>query len=163
MGKVFRRVAIAAGVSFVALVALYAVAWQHSESALAQTFVVRDPPLAFAGDAAEAARGAHLYGVLGCVECHGEGGRGKVFIDAGPVAVVVAPNLTPAAVRERYDADALGVAIRHGLDPRGRPLRIMPSTDFMNLSDEDTAALVAYLQALPASDNRPGSTEIRVG
>lgn len=37
----------------------------------------------------------------------------------------------------------------------------MPSTDFMNLSDEDTAALVAYLQSLPASDNRPGTTEIR--
>ena len=60
MGKGFKRVAIAAGASFVAVAALYAVAWQQSESALAQTYAVNDPPLVFAGDDAEAARGAHL-------------------------------------------------------------------------------------------------------
>ena len=155
------RAAWVAASLFVAVGGLFAVAWFKTEADLARVYAVADPPLPVSDAPAALARGEHLYTVTGCVECHGDAGVGKVFIDAGPVAVVVAPNLTPAAVRERYDADALGVAIRHGLDPRGRPLRIMPSTDFMNLSDEDTAALVAYLQSLPASDNRPGTTEIR--
>lgn len=37
----------------------------------------------------------------------------------------------------------------------------MPVGDFRLLSDADTAALVAYLQSLPGSDNDPGETEIR--
>ncbi|KFL36318.1 hypothetical protein N788_05345 [Arenimonas donghaensis DSM 18148 = HO3-R19] len=149
-------------VSLLVLVAgVFAVAWAKTEADLARTYAVDDPPLRLRGDAAERARGEHLYTVAGCVECHGQGGRGMVFIDGGPVAYVVAPNLTPAALAGRYDADAIAAAIRHGVGPDGRALRVMPSTDFMNLSDEDTAALVAYLQALPPLQNNPGTTEIR--
>ncbi|GAB2667853.1 c-type cytochrome [Arenimonas aestuarii] len=155
------RAAWVAASMFVVVGAVFAIAWFKTEADLARVYAVSDPPLPMTDSPEALARGEHLYTVAGCVECHGEAGRGKAFIDAGPVAFVVAPNLTPAAVRERYDADALGAAIRHGVDPQGRPLRIMPSTDFMNLSDEDTAALVAYLQALPSSDHQPGTTEIR--
>lgn len=156
-------VRVACVVATVGVVAggVFAAAWVKTEADLGHVYVVKDPPLALRGDAAELARGKHLYTVTGCVECHGDGGRGKVFIDAGPVAFVVAPNLTPTALSGRYDADAIGVAIRHGVGPDGRPLRVMPSTDFMNLSDEDTAALAAYLQSLPASDHHPGTTELR--
>ena len=155
------RSAWLAGLFLAAVAALFVVAWFKAEADLARFYEVQDAPLRLAGTAAERERGAHLYRVTGCVECHGDGGTGKLFIDAGPVASVVAPNLTPAVLGPRYDADAIGVAIRHGLDPQGRPLRIMPSGDFMNLSDADTAALVAYLQSLPDSDNDPGDTEIR--
>mgnify|MGYP005749528599 CR=1 FL=1 len=162
MRKWFTRAAWLAACLVLAVAGFFAFAWFKSESDMARVYAVQDPPLRLKGDEAELARGAHLYRVGGCVECHGEGGAGKVFIDAGPVARVVAPNLTPAVLAPRYDADAIGVAIRHGLDPSGRPLRIMPSGDFMNLSDADTAALVAYLQSLPDSDNDPGATEIRL-
>lgn len=161
MRKWFVRSAWLAGSFLAAVAVLFVFAWFKTEAALARVYAVDDPPLVLRGDDAERARGAHLYTVTGCVECHGEAGRGKVFIDAGPVAFVVAPNLTPAVLAGRYDADALGAAIRHGVGPDGRPLRVMPSTDFMNLSDADTAALVAYLQSLPDSDNDPGATEIR--
>lgn len=160
MGKWSKGAAIAAGVSVLAVAALYAVAWQQSESALAQTIVVNDPPLVFAGDEAEAARGAHLYGVLGCVECHGATGEGKPVFDAGPVGRVVGSNLTPAALGGRYSADELAAAIRHGVGAGGRPLRFMPADDFKLLSDADTAAVVRHLQALPPSDNAPGATEL---
>lgn len=161
MRKLFRYAAWLALALVAAAGGLFAVAWFKTESDLSRVHVVADPPLVLRGDAAERERGAHLYTVTGCVECHGDGGRGKVFINAGPVAFVVAPNLTPAALGGRYDADRLAAAIRHGVGPDGRPLRVMPSTDFMNLSDADTAALVAYLQSLPDSDNQPGTTEIR--
>jgi cytochrome c553 len=161
MGKWIRRLGAVIGVLVLALATLYGVARWKTASALAQVYTVQDPPLAFAGDDAERARGAHLYTVLGCVECHGDGGAGKVVFDAGPVATVVGPNLTPAALADRYDADALAAAIRHGLRPDGRPLRFMPVGDFKDLSDADTAALVRHLQALPPSDHAPG--EFRVG
>jgi len=152
---------MAAAAIVLALVGLFAVAWYKSEAAMAATYDIADPPLVLAHDDAERVRGAHLYQVLGCVECHGAGATGKVFIDAGPVARVIAPNLTPAALGGRYDADALAAAIRHGVGPDGRGLRVMPSGDFMNLSDEDTAALVSYLQQLPDSSESAGTTEIR--
>lgn len=161
MRKLLRYAAWLAVALLVAVGGLFAAAWFKTEADLGRVYAVADPPLVLRGDADELARGAHLYTVTGCVECHGEGGRGKVFIDAGPVAFVVAPNLTPAALAGRYDADQLAAAIRHGVGPDGRPLRVMPATDFMNLSDADTAALVAYLQSLPDSDNAPGTTEIR--
>lgn len=157
----FLRLAWLAGFFLAAVAVLFTAAWFKAEADMARVYEVNDAPLRLAGDEAERERGAHLYRVGGCVECHGEGGRGKVFIDAGPVARVVAPNLTPAVLGARYDTDAIGVAIRHGLDPNGRPLRVMPAGDFNHLSDADTAALVAYLQSLPDSDNNPGATEIR--
>ena len=47
---------------------LYLVALRHTAAALGTVYTVQDPPVAFAGDDAERARGAHLYAVLGCVE-----------------------------------------------------------------------------------------------
>ena len=161
MRKWFRRAAMLVAVVFVAAGLLYGVAWFHAERALDQRYVVADAPLVFAGDDAERARGAHLYTVLGCVDCHGAGAIGKEVFDAGPVARVVAPNLTPAAIADRYDADTLAAAIRHGVGADGRPLRAMPSADYTALSDADTAALVSHLQALPPSDNDPGETVLR--
>lgn len=160
MGKWIKRSGLLV-VALLATVALvYGVARWKLSAALAEQYDVQDPPLAFVGDDAELARGAHLYTVLGCVECHGEGARGKMVFDAGPVAKVVAPNLTPPVLAGRYDADALAAAIRHGIGPDGRPLRFMPVGDFKDLSDADTAALVRHLQALPSSDHAPGEFEI---
>ncbi|HEX4854139.1 c-type cytochrome [Arenimonas sp.] len=160
MGKWLKRLAWLAGVFVVAIGALGAVAWWHSERALATVHPVKDPSLVFAGDAAEAERGAHLYAVLGCVDCHGADARGKFVFDAMPVARIVGSNLTPSAIAGRYDANQLAAAIRHGVGPDGRPLRFMPSGDFKDLSDADTAALVRHLQSLPPSDHAPGETVI---
>jgi cytochrome c553 len=158
MRKWLKRVAIAASALVGAVLLVYAAAWQHAERAQARTYPVEDPPLVFAGDDAEAAHGAHLYAVLGCVDCHGPAAEGRLVIEGGPMGRVVGPNLTPAAVGSRYDADTLAAAIRHGVGPGGRPLRFMPSGEFSNLSDADTAAIVRHLQSLPPSDTQPGET-----
>ena len=160
MGKWLKRSAWLAGLVVAATCALGAAAWWNSERAMARVYAVQDPSLVFAADDAEAARGAHLYGVLGCVECHGADARGKFVFDAMPVARIVGSNLTPAVIAGRYDANQLAAAIRHGVGPDGRPLRFMPSADFKDLSDADTAALVRHLQSLPPSDHAPGETAI---
>ena len=98
MGKWIRRLGAARGALAVAAAALFGYAWYAADAALARIYTVADAPLVFAGDDAEAARGAHLFTVLGCVECHGTAGTGRQVFDAGPVGRMVAPNLTPAAI-----------------------------------------------------------------
>ncbi len=159
MRKLFKGLLAIVAVLVLAIGGVFAAAWFKTEQMLARHYEITDPPLAIARDAASVARGAHLYNsVLGCVECHGAGAVGKLAIDAGPVGQVFAPNLTPAALGGRFDADGIAAAVRHGVRPDGTPLRFMPSGDYAHLSDADTAALVAYLQSLPPSTNAPGDT-----
>jgi mono/diheme cytochrome c family protein len=136
-------------------------AYVRTESDLARTYVIADPPLSVATDAAALERGAHLFQQLGCSECHGPHGEGHEVFDAPP-GRLVAPNITPTGLGSRYDADRLAAAIRHGVRADGHPLRFMPAGDFHDLSDADTAALVAYVQALPPSANDPGATDLRL-
>ncbi len=130
---------------------------------LKQTYAVETAALDLPSDSASLARGAHLARTNGCPDCHGERLAGQVFVDAPPFRIV-ASNLTPGAggVGAHYTAEDWDRSIRHGVKPDGRPVFIMPSAAFHRLSDEDAAALIAYLQRLPAVDNELPATEIRV-
>ena len=57
-------------------------------------------------------------------------------------------------------AEQIAAAIRHGVKADGHPMVFMPVGDYHELSDGDTAALVAYVQSLPTSANDPGPTRI---
>lgn len=140
---------------------LFAVAWAHSERALARKYVVADPPLVVPADPGTVARGRHLYVSRGCTGCHGDAGEGKVLFDAGPVARIVPPNLTVALRDPAWTDDAFAAAIRHGVRPDGTPLVFMPAGDYKDLDDADTAAIIAWLRTLPPSGNAPGRTEVR--
>jgi mono/diheme cytochrome c family protein len=142
-------------------VGLFATAWVISERDLARVYAVNDPPLTLSRDPETLAHGAHLYLTRGCADCHGERGEGMEVLDAPGVMRLVGPNITPPALAGRYDADAIAAAIRHGVKPDGRPLFFMPSWDWQHLSDEDTVALVAHIQSLPASDHDPGPFQVR--
>ena len=160
MKRVLKWLASLVGIVLLAIVGLFTFAWFKTERELARKYVVADPPLVVPTDAAALARGAHLFTVMGCGECHGAGGVGNLLGDV-PVARIAAPNLTPPALAGRYDADAIAAAIRHGVRPDGTPLRFMPAGDFHQLSDDDTAALVAHVQALPPSNNDPGPFKVK--
>jgi mono/diheme cytochrome c family protein len=75
---------------------------------------------------------------------------------------VFAPNLTPD--RETgigaISDDALARAIREGVSHDGRALFMMPWQNYRDLSDEDTAAVVAYLRSLPPVKKARGTTAI---
>jgi mono/diheme cytochrome c family protein len=139
----------------------FGLAWLKTERAMAKTYTVSDPPLTLPSDAAALAHGRHLFVTRGCDECHGSDGAGRLVFDAGPVIKLVAPNITSGGVTKGLTADQIAASIRHGVKPDGRPMVFMPTPDFNELSDADTAALIAYLQTLPASANRPGALEIR--
>ena len=162
MRRVLKWVGGLLGLVLLAGAGLFGAAWWNSEAALARRYTINDPRLERPTDAAALAHGRHLFESRGCNDCHAAGGIGALVMDAGPVARIVAPNITPAQLAARgYDADTVGAAIRHGVRADGTPLVFMPSHDYAGLSDADTAALVAYLATLPESDHQPGALELR--
>jgi mono/diheme cytochrome c family protein len=100
-------------------------------------------------------RGKHLVEAVGsCMECHGEDLGGKVVMDAGPIGVVVAANLTRGrggVATSFQDADWV-YAIRHGLRQDRTSLILMPSEAYARLTDNDLGAIVAYLKQVPPVD-----------
>lgn len=119
-------------------------------------------PVAYAQDAAAAERGRYLYQSRGCVACHGADGAGRVFVDHPNGLRLQGANVTRGtggAVAAYTERDWVR-AIRHGVNPAGQPLFVMPSEDFNRLTDADLADLVAYVRALPPVDARGG--EIRM-
>ena len=161
MRKFLKWAATLLGVVLAAAVLVFAYAWVQTERGLARSYAVNDPPLSIARDAATLAHGAHLFKTRGCADCHGEDGNGRLVFEAGPVMKIVAPNLSPGGIVKGWTGDQLAIAIRHGVKPDGHPMVFMPTPEYSGLSDTDVAALVAYLQSLPASGNDPGLSEIR--
>jgi len=95
----------------------------------------------------------------GCAGCHSSSGSLPLdgskdnFLEGTPMGVLYAPNLTPAGVLKDWTDAEIIRAIREGVDKDGRPLVIMPSPTFHNLSDADVQAIVAYLRSQPAVDH----------
>jgi cytochrome c553 len=89
-------------------------------------------------------RGARLATRLGCHDCHGADLTGRLFHDEPPIARITGANLT-LAVAQQSDAE-LARAIRTGVAADGRGLFVMPSAAFSQLTDAETADLLAYLR-----------------
>lgn len=100
-------------------------------------------------------RGKHIFtAVSSCVVCHRLDGGGGPFINAPAMAVLNAPNLTrgPGGIGATYSDADYDRAIRRGLRPDGTRLLIMPSWDYIAMSDDDAASVIAYLRSLPPVD-----------
>ncbi len=158
MLRVGGRIALA---GLLLLGGLFALGWWKTERDLRVVYAIEDAPLPVLSADQIARDGKHLYLTRGCADCHGERGEGLLVFDAGPVIRVSAPNLTPAGLADRYDADALGRAVRHAVRHDGTPLVFMPSGDFAELSDHDTALLAGYMLTLPPIAALPEPIEIR--
>lgn len=119
-------------------------------------------PLTVTGDSAQLAWGAHIAATHGCPACHGATLGGDVLVEAPPFRAV-ASNLTSGrgGVGARLDVAGWERAIRHGVGVDGRALLIMPSEIYTNLSDEDAAALIAYLRSVPPVDHDLPATKIK--
>jgi cytochrome c553 len=133
-----------------------------SERRLTQRLDVPAATLLIPTDVAALQRGQHLASaVAGCTDCHGPNLAGRVVFDDPALGRIVAPNLTRGRGglgNTHNDADYV-TAIRHGLDPRGRRLLLTPDSQAM-LSDDDVAAIVAYVRSLPAIDSSLPPTTI---
>lgn len=109
------------------------------------------PPRTGAGAIAE---GEHVATIRGCTACHGTDGGGAKVMDDPAMGRVYAPNLTSGAgglAPLLTDADWVR-AVRHGVAHDGHPLLIMPSRDYVALSDADLGAILAFFHSLPPVD-----------
>ena len=155
-----------AGIGLLVLVAALAVAATllvaHGHRKAERRVDIRVDPLPERSDAAAIERGAYLFRSRGCTDCHGKNGGGRTFVDDGKGLHLHAPNITPArgSVVASYRMDDWDRAIRHGVAPGGRPLLIMPSEDYNRLTNDDFAALVAYLRQMPPAEG--GGAELRL-
>jgi len=126
----------------------------------ARTSGAADPPAK--NDMVE--RGRYLVTVSGCNDCHtpgylyGQPDMNRMLSGSeigwpGPWGLAFAANLTPdeeTGLGKWSDEEVLA-AIQNGQRPDGRMLApIMPYMNFMNLTDEDAKAIVAYLRSIPA-------------
>jgi len=161
MKKLFKFLAYTVILLLLVAAGFYGFAYNKTEQGLALRYDVQDAPLQLPQDAASLAYGARLFVSKGCADCHGAAAEGKVVFDAGPVMKVVGPNLTTGGIGKDLTVDDMARAIRHAVGKGGRPLVFMPSPDYQNLSDADTAAIIAHIKSLPASANKPAALEIR--
>lgn len=155
------------GIALAGLVGLLAVAvlglTLSANARLNRTYRIEPGPVVVPSSTAAITEGARLASFY-CSDCHGADMAGADFFAQAALAVVDAPNLTPGqgGVGATYsDADWVR-AIRHGVDPQGRALFVMPSNDFYHLSDEDLGEIVAYLKSLPPVDRASSDFSISV-
>ncbi|MEJ8812050.1 c-type cytochrome [Variovorax ureilyticus] len=146
-----RRIAVAV----VALIALAAVAIfagdQIGRARMQRHVDVAVKGVPFRDDAAAVERGRYLFASRGCVDCHGAKGGGAMFVDDGKGLRIAGPNISPGpgSVVAGYTTADWERTIRHGVNPKGRPLMIMPSEDYNRFTDDDLASLVAYVRQIP--------------
>jgi mono/diheme cytochrome c family protein len=146
----------------VCAVAALAVAHQLGERKLHRRLAIEPAAVALAGDAASVERGRYLYMSRGCGECHGATGAGKDVINDGKGLLIHAPNITTGSggVVAGYRPVDWVRTIRHGVKPSGEPLIVMPSEDYNRLTDDDLAALVAFVRQLAPADGRAAIVQL---
>jgi mono/diheme cytochrome c family protein len=148
--KTLRVIGISLFVLVAAAVAAFSIAVWMGDRKMRRNLEIRVVPVPYTKDRAALKTGKYLFETRGCTECHGDDGRGIAFVDK-PDLYVKGPNITrgPGGVVSDYNEGDWVRAIRHGVNPKGHALFIMPSEDYNRMNDADFAALVAYVRSLP--------------
>src|SRR5829696_2238535 len=122
MKRTLKLIGIAVAVLLVAVVGLALAANLLFERKRERVVQVEVKSISVATDAAALERGKYLFMSRGCGDCHAANGGGRVFINEPDSGFVVrSPNITPAGVVAKYTVVDWVRAIRHGLNPQGRP------------------------------------------
>jgi mono/diheme cytochrome c family protein len=150
MGKWGRRVGLTLLVLLVLAIALVVIGNELAQQKLERNISVPSATIDIKTEPDRIAVGRYLYATRGCAECHGANGAGKEVFSEGDM-LVVAPNITRGAnsATTSYKAVDFDRTLRHGVKPSGAPVMMMPSDNVSRLTDDDAAALIAYVQQLP--------------
>lgn len=157
------------GIFLVAVVALVAIIaftlYTLGGRKLARKVSVTLGPIEIPTDSTSIAEGRRYVKIFLCVDCHGSRLEGRVLVDDPVFGRLVPPHIAPGAgsVTANFTAEDWIRAIRHGVGGDGRPLVVMPSSDYNGaLSATDLANIVAYLQHADPVDNTPPRTQLKL-
>jgi cytochrome c553 len=158
--RLLRWTAITAGILLALLSAGAAGGYAMSQSRLRAAVSPPDHPLVVTEDSASVAHGRYLATVRGCVDCHGDNLGGTVMIEDPAMGRLVARNLTSGRTGGPLTDREWELAVRHALRADGTKLLFMPADEFTGYSDQDVAAIAAYVRTLPAVPDTLGATRI---
>jgi mono/diheme cytochrome c family protein len=156
MKKVFKWIGSVLG-SLAGLVLLAAVGLFFMGNArLNKTYDFPSSDIIIPTDEASLEFGKHRVEVL-CAGCHGlDLGGIEAWFSAPPLGSIDSANLTSGEGgfgREAQSVEDWVRAIRHGIDPEGKPIFMPAVISGANLSDEDLGAIIAYVQSVPPVDH----------
>jgi len=147
MSRMLRWTGYVLGVLLVILLLAAAFVWIASSRKL-NTHVEAKPERLVPMEQASLEQGQHLLLTRACAECHGPDLRGAKFLEIPNVATIYAPNLT--LIAKQATDQQLAQAIRQGVSRDGRPLFVMPSESYQDLTDAETSALIKAIRSTPA-------------
>ncbi|MFQ5583081.1 MAG: c-type cytochrome [Calditrichia bacterium] len=155
MMKFLKWMAIILGVIIILIIVSIAIIYFKSNSKLNKTYNIKVESILTSSDSSSIAHGRHIAVIRGCMDCHGKNLSGKKMMDNPAMGTIYAPNLTSGegGIGGHYTTKDWVRSIRHGVNRNGRPIVMMPSHLYYDLSESDIAALVSYLQQLSAVDN----------
>jgi len=165
MKKVLKWIGIVLG-SLAGLILLAGtVLFAMGNSRLNKTYDFPPSGIVIPTDAASIEYGKYRVETL-CADCHAEdlGGMNGWAV-VGPLATIDSANLTSGegGIAEEFATDEDYVrAIRHGIDPEGKPIYMPAVAAFQYLSDEDLAAIIAYLKTVPPVDRKTNGSQFTV-
>jgi cytochrome c553 len=156
MKKVFKWIGIVLG-SLIGFVLIAGIALSLIGNArLNKTYDFPPSDITLPTDAASLEFGKHRAEVL-CEGCHGTDLSGiENWFNAGPLGTVDSANLTTGEGgfgREATSVEDYVRAIRHGIDPEGKPIFMPAVVSTANLSDQDLAAIIAFVKSVPPVDH----------
>jgi len=147
------------GVVIAGAAAGFAVTWRPAIAAI-------DPPALASFDPALVKRGRELAAIGNCNDCHTVRG-GKSFAGGLPVptpfGTIYSSNITPDAATGigRWSEQAFRRAMRSGVNRDGQHLYpTFPYDHFTHVSDQDDAALYAFLMTRPPVNAPPRANEL---
>ena len=163
MKKLVRIIAWAVVVVIVLCAVAGTALYVTTQGRIDKKYAVAGHPLQIPTDSLALARGRRLATTISkCSDCHKADFGGGTFIDAPPVARLFSANLTrgKGGIGGQLSDLDWERAIRHGVKPDGSALKFMPAQEFRDMTDEDAAALIAYLKTLPPVDREIGTNSV---
>jgi mono/diheme cytochrome c family protein len=153
--KVFKWIGIVLGSLIGLIVFVATVLYSMGNARFKKVYEFPPSNITIPTDAASIEYGRHRAEIL-CEGCHGADLGGiQNWFSAGPLGTIDAANLTSGeggfGLEAKSDDDFV-LAIRHGVDPEGKPLFMPAVVSTSLLSDEDLAAIIAYVRSVPPVD-----------
>lgn len=155
MKKALKWIGIILGSLVGLIVVLGAAMYAIGNARLNKVYDIPPSNLTLPTDTASIEYGKHRAEVL-CQGCHGPDLSGvEGWFDAGPIGRIDSANLTSGegGVGKEFSTEDYVRAIRHGVDPAGKPIFMLAVTSTAQLSDEDLAAIIAYVKSVPPVDH----------
>ena len=163
MKKVFKWIGIGAG-TLVGLVILAGfVLFLAGNARFNKVYAFPESNITLPTDPASIELGKHRAEAL-CQGCHGDNlGGVENWFSAGPLGTIDSTNLTAGegGIGQEYSSTEDYVrAIRHGIDPDGKPIFMPAVVSTAHLSDQELGAVIAYLKTVPPVDHQTNGNRL---